>query len=180
MKLPREGDRFQIHSYKHDGKIHRVWQESSILKSTSEIIIGANERTLVAEADGRNWWTREPAICYFHAKYWFNVIGMLREDGIYYYCNLSSPFIFDDGTVKYIDYDLDLKVYPDMSYAILDEDEFAVHKQRMNYPEEVEIIIRRNLKMLISWVEQGKGPFADGFVDGWYSKYKDSKNRARL
>lgn len=176
MKLPREGSSFQIHSYKHDGKIHRVWKESSVLRATPEVIIGANKRTLVTESDGRNWWTREPAICYFHSKYWFNIIGMLREDGIYYYCNLSSPFVYDDA-VKYIDYDLDLKVYPDMSYTILDEDEFATHKKKMGYPKEVEIIIRKNLKTLISWAEKREGPFAEGFVENWYNKYVESSGK---
>ncbi len=47
-------------------------------------MIGGNDRTVVTESDGRTWVTREPAICYFHAQQWFNVIGMIREDGIDY------------------------------------------------------------------------------------------------
>ena len=49
---------------------------------------------------------------------------MLREEGVYYYCNLSSPFAYDSEALKYIDYDLDIKVYPDMTYTLLDEDEY--------------------------------------------------------
>lgn len=175
MKFPKEGEKFQIHSYKHDGNIHRVWKESTVLKASHDVFIGANERTLVAESDGRHWWTREPAICYFHAQRWFNVIGMLREEGIFYYCNLSSPFIFDEETVKYIDYDLDLKVFPDMSYSILDKDEFVLHKKQMNYPKEIDMIVKRNLKTLIGWVEARKGPFAQGYVEEWYEKYQQIK-----
>ncbi|MEJ9314824.1 DUF402 domain-containing protein, partial [Priestia megaterium] len=108
MGIPVEGETIQIHSYKHNGHIHRVWDRTTVLKATNNLVIGGNDRTVVTESDGRTWVTREPAICYFHAQQWFNVIGMIREDGIYYYCNISSPFIYDDNeALKYIDYDLD-------------------------------------------------------------------------
>ena len=56
------------------------------------------------------------------------------EDGIYYYCNLSSPFACDEEALKYIDYDLDIKVYPNGKYHLLDEDEYEQHMNQMNYP----------------------------------------------
>ena len=48
----------------------------------------------------RTWITREPSICYFHAEHWFNIICMLREDGVYYYINMSSPFVYNNTTIK--------------------------------------------------------------------------------
>ncbi|RUN24505.1 hypothetical protein AZ891_10595, partial [Staphylococcus epidermidis] len=125
--IPKEGENIKIQSYKHDGNIHRVWSETTILKGTEHVIIGGNDHTLVTESDGRTWITREPAIVYFHSEYWFNVICMFREDGIYYYCNLSSPFACDEEALKYIDYDLDIKVYPNGKYHLLDEDEYEQH-----------------------------------------------------
>src|SRR5699024_12801143 len=79
---------------------------------TEKVVIGANDKTVVTEGDGRSWITREPAICYFHVERWFNIIGMLKTDGIHYYCNISSPFLYEEKALKYIDYDLDLKVFP--------------------------------------------------------------------
>src|SRR5699024_11392416 len=75
----------QIKSYKHDGSLHRVWDSSIVLKGTEKVVIGANDKTVVTEGDGRSWITREPAICYFHVERWFNIIGMLKTDGIHYY-----------------------------------------------------------------------------------------------
>ena len=49
MTIAKEGETIQVHSYKHNGKIHRVWQETVVLKGTRNIVIGANERTLVTE-----------------------------------------------------------------------------------------------------------------------------------
>lgn len=171
MGIPPEGEPIQIHSYKHNEHIHRVWQEMTVLKGTENIVIGANDQTLVIEADGRTWVTREPAICYFHSQHWFNIIGMIRDDGIYYYCNLSSPFLYDGEALKYIDYDLDIKVYPDMTFDILDEDEYEKHRIIMNYPSVIDDIIKLNVDKLISWIRQRKGPFAPDFVDKWYERY---------
>jgi uncharacterized protein len=175
MANPKEGETIQIHSYKHDGKIHRVWQETTVLKGTRNVVIGANERTLVIESDGRTWLTREPSIVYFHAQHWFNIICMLRDDGVYYYCNMSSPFVFDNNTVKYIDYDLDVKVFPDMSYNILDEDEYEDHKAEMRYPDVIDKILKRNVEKLIGWIKQRRGPFAPDFIDVWTSRYEFQK-----
>lgn len=175
MAIPNEGDTIQIHSYKHNGRIHRVWQETMVLKGTKNIFIGANERTLVTESDGRTWLTREPSICYFHAEHWFNIICMLREDGVYYYCNMSSPYVFDNNAIKYIDYDLDIKVFPDMSYTLLDEDEYEQHKTEMSYPEVIDKILKRNVNKLISWIKQKRGPFAPDFIEVWTNRYQFNK-----
>jgi uncharacterized protein len=170
MIQPVEGEPIEIQSYKHDGHIHRIWDETMILKGTQTLMIGGNDRTVVTESDGRKWVTREPAICYFHSQHWFNVIGMIREDGIYYYCNISSPFILEEGALKYIDYDLDIKVFPDMTYTILDEDEYEEHRKKMNYPLVIDRILKYNLENLQNWIRQRKGPFAPDFIDPWYAR----------
>ncbi|KUP08513.1 hypothetical protein Q73_02155 [Bacillus coahuilensis m2-6] len=175
MAIPKEGEAVQIQSYKHDGKIHRIWEETTVLKATGNMIIGANDRTIVTESDGRTWVTREPAICYFHGEHWFNIICMIREDGIYYYCNLSSPFVYDHEAIKYIDYDLDVKVYPDGTYTLLDEDEYLAHSQQMGYPEVIDHILKRNVDKLVRWIRQGKGPFAPDFIDVWYERYLSNR-----
>ncbi len=171
MDFPKVGEKIQIHSYKHNGSIHRIWEETTVLKGTQNLVIGANDRTLVTESDGRTWITREPSICYFDVHQWYNVIGMLRADGIYYYCNIGSPFIVEDRALKYIDYDLDVKVYPDMTYVLLDEDEYEKHRVLMNYPKELDGILRKNVNSLIQNIHQRKGPFASDFVDMWYEQF---------
>lgn len=171
MEIPVEGKDIQIHSYKHDGNIHRIWSETKVLKATQNLVIGGNDRTVVTESDGRTWVTREPAICYFHTELWFNVIAMIRENGIYYYCNLGSPFVYEHGALKYIDYDLDVKVYPDMTYNLLDEDEYEYHRKQMNYPDAIDQILQKNVEKLLFWVRQRKGPFSAEFIDTWYDRY---------
>ena len=173
MKKPNVGDIVQIHSYKHNGQIHRAWKVVTILEHTADYIIAGNNRTQVIEADGRSWFTREPAICYFTKKHWFNVIGMLRKPGVYFYCNLSSPYLFEEETIKYVDYDLDVKVTPNYDFQILDRDEYERHRRKMCYPKAVEKIIEEELAVLIQMIQNNEGPFQPDFMPYYFRKYKE-------
>ena len=112
------GKKYCIHSYKHDGTIHRSWDEAILLDINDEYLVFGNDRTAVQESDGRVWRTKEPAVMYFFKKRWFNIIGQNKKDGIYYYCNMASPYIIEDDTIKYVDYDLDLRVLADGTYIL--------------------------------------------------------------
>lgn len=173
MKEPKEGDYITIQSYKHNKKIHRTWRDTMILKTTETILIGVNDHTLVTENDGRRWVTREPAIVYFHKKYWFNIIAMIKETGISYYCNLASPYVIDEEALKYIDYDLDIKVFENGDKKLLDVDEYEYHKKIMNYPKEIDFIIKKNVKILNKWIIDKKGPFNLQYPEIWNKRFKE-------
>lgn len=177
MKLPKEGDFITIQSYKHDGSLHRTWRDTMVLKTTENALIGVNDHTLVTESDGRRWVTREPAIIYFHKKYWFNIIAMIRDNGISYYCNLASPFVLDGEALKYIDYDLDVKVFADGEKRLLDVDEYEQHKKEMHYTEDMDFILKENVKILVDWINNEKGPFSEDYIAIWYKRYLELKNR---
>jgi len=172
MNKPKINSHVLIHSYKHDGKIHRCWAKGFVLEANDDHIIVINNRTLVIESDGRRWYTREPAICFFSTNDWYNVICMIRKNGVYYYCNLASPTYYDDEALKYIDYDLDLKVFPDKSYRILDVEEYKVHSKRMNYDQKIDIILNNQMEALIKMIKNEQGVFKSGFVEYWYNVYK--------
>ncbi|NIK11574.1 DUF402 domain-containing protein [Alkalibacillus sp. S2W] len=172
MMIPEDGDEIEIRSYKHNGSLHRVWEKTIVLHSDETTLIGGNDRVKVTESDGRTWRTREPAITYFTTDYWFNIISMMRQDGIYYYCNISSPYVVDHEALKYIDYDLDIKVFADGSYKILDEDEYDIHRKKMNYPDVLQQILYKQLQILEQWVQGRKGPFDAAFVEKWYDYYR--------
>lgn len=177
MNLPKEGDFITIQSYKHNGLLHRTWRDTMVLKTTENAIIGVNNHTLVTENDGRRWVTREPAIVYFHKKYWFNIIAMIRENGVSYYCNLASPFLLDKEALKYIDYDLDVKVFVDGEKRLLDVDEYERHRKQMNYPDDIDFILKENVKILVDWINHKRGPFSQAYVNIWYKRYLELRNR---
>jgi uncharacterized protein len=171
MVYPYPGQQIQIRSYKHDGALHRVWRGSTVLQTGSTSWIIGNDRVTVTESDGREWVTREPAVCTFGKDQWFNTIGMLREDGVYYYCNIGSPYRWQNDRLEYIDYDLDVKVFPDMTYIILDEQEFQEHAKEMNYPQRVIERVQSGLNEVLSLIHQRKGPFEAEYVERWYERF---------
>ena len=153
------GKKFIIQSYKHDGSIHRSWDEAVLLDETDDYLVFGNNKTKVTESDGRSWNTKEEAILYFYKNNWFNIIGQLKKDGIYYYCNIASPFILEDGAIKYIDYDLDLRVFPNGTYKVLDKGEYKYHKSRMNYPDDLDLVLKNELNVLINMHKKGDKAF---------------------
>ena len=171
MRIPKEGDSFAIQSYKHDGSLHRTWRDTMVLKTSEDALIGCNDHTLVTESDGRRWLTREPAIIFFHKHYWFNVIAMIREGGVSYYCNLATPYTMDQEALKYIDYYLDVKVFADGEKRLLDVDEYEAHRKLWQYPATTDRILKANVKALVDWINHGKGPFSQAYVDLWYRRY---------
>lgn len=170
------GKRYMIHSYKHDSKIHRAWDEAVLLEIHEDYLIFGNEKTKVTESDGRTWRTKEPAVLYFFKNKWYNIIGQYKKDGIYYYCNIASPYIIEENTIKYIDYDLDLRVFPDGSYKVLDCGEYKYHKNIMNYSKILDMILKGELSNLIEKAKNRDSAFAKGTVEHYYTIYKELKN----
>lgn len=150
MKKLCIGDKLHIQCYKHNSKIHRSWDEAVVLDIKKDYIVFGNNKTKVTEAEGNVWRTNEPAIMYFFKDKWYNIIAQLKRDGIYYYCNIATPFIIEDGTIKYIDYDLDLRIFPSGEYKILDQLEYQYHKKIMNYSEDLDLVINSAMNELIS------------------------------
>lgn len=175
MKKLEIGDRLVIHSYKHNGCIHRAWDEAVFIEETEDYYVFGNDKTKVIESDGRKWKTKEPAILYFFKNSWFNIIGQLKKNGIYYYCNIASPSIIEDGAVKYIDYDLDLRVFPDGSYKVLDKGEYKYHKTKMKYPEELDKILNEELKVLIELNKNKDRVFNHEMLISYNKKYEEIK-----
>lgn len=145
-----KGDKLQIQCYKHDGTVHRCWDEAIVLDIKDDYIVFGNERTLVTESYGSTWRTKEPAIMYFFKDRWYNIIVQLKKSGVTYYCNIASPFIIEEGTIKYIDYDLDLRIFPSGSFKILDRQEYKYHKKKMGYSDDLDKVIRNGLSELIT------------------------------
>ena len=58
------GKKYKIHSYKHNKKIHRTWDEAVLLEIHDDYLIFGNSKTKVTESDGRTWYTKEPAVLY--------------------------------------------------------------------------------------------------------------------
>ena len=169
--LPYSGQSIYIQSFKHNGTLHRTWAKGYVMEATEERIVCVTNKTWVSESDGRKWITREPAIYFFYPDRWYNVISMIRKTGIYYYCNIASPSIYDGESLKNIDYDLDLKVNPQYRWNVLDEDEYEEHAVEMGYSLGLKRAIEKGLNQCIDCAEDRVSPFDHEEVLRIYNRY---------
>jgi uncharacterized protein len=76
-----------------------------------------------------------------------------------FYCNVNQPPQFDGRVLSYVDLDIDVLVAPDLTYEILDEDDFAHNSSFYPYPADIQANARRALAELIELIESGSFPF---------------------
>ena len=162
-----------VQAYKHFGGLHREWSHSYVLEDNEDYYVLASIRAAVIESDGRKWHTKEPAIFYLSKKEWFNVIAMFKDSGICYYVNIASPTIYDKGILKYIDYDLDVKLYGDGTTRLLDVSEYKKHAEEQGYGDEIKEILENAVQKIYDKINKKEYPF----VDEDTHKYLDKFNR---
>ena len=160
-----------IQCYKHNGTIHRCWDRGLVLANNEDFIVIAARRAKVVESNGRRWFTKEPAVTIFSKKEWWNVICMFKEDGVCYYCNIASPSLIDYHMIKYIDYDLDAKLFPDGTIRVLDEKEYQCNKEKYKYSDDLDKVLRYQMKDILKRMENREFPFVDERIKTYYEKY---------
>ena len=178
MSKLKIGDKLQVHCYKHNGTLYRVCDEATVVDVQPDFLVCGNYKTRITEKDNiekvnfYSYKTNEPAILFFFKDKWYNVIGQLKDSGVYYYCNIASPYIIDDGLIKYIDYDLDLRVFPNGSFKVLDRGEYKYHKRVMEYSKDLDKILRSELTKLIEKARTHEKEFSSENILDYYEKYK--------
>lgn len=170
------GDWIHVQSYKHDHSLHRTWDTAMVVDINDDYIVIVSNCTKVIESDGRRWYTREPAVSIFFFNEWYNLIGMMKEKAIMYYCNIASPSLLDFDCIKYIDYDLDLKLMPDKNIIQLDMNEYEYHRKKYGYSKDLDIIIKHSNDKCIARMKKGKFPFDDEIIKKYYEKFKNLKD----
>lgn len=162
----------RIQGFKHDKSLHRTWDYAMVLDITDDYIVVASKTNRVIESDGRIWFTKEPAVSIFFFKEWYNVIAMLKGDDIYYYCNIASPSLIDNGIIKYIDYDLDLKLLPNNHIIGLDLKEYEFHRKKYLYSEDLDIVCKHSFSKVESIMKERNFPFDDNRIKEYHLQFE--------
>ncbi|CAN5386464.1 DUF402 domain-containing protein [soil metagenome] len=84
---------------------------------------------------------------YYWLDRWYSIFRFDEPDGAFrnYYCNINMPPIFADGVLDYVDLDVDIVVWPDQSYQVLDLDEFEQNADLFGYPDEIRTKVTKTL-----------------------------------
>lgn len=180
MDFTSIGTWIRTQSYKHDGSLHRTWDNMMVIDANDDYVITGSCASRVVECDGRIWYTKEPAVSIFFKKQWFNVIAMIRGNSVCYYCNIASPTLEDGLTLKYIDYDLDLKLFPDDSIIELDVKEYLFHKEKYHYSNEIDLIVNHEFARVKKLMQNKVFPFDNNkmfsYIHQYYKIKKEQDN----
>jgi len=93
---------------------------------------------------------------WYYFDRWYNVFQVYSEAGDLkgWYCNITKPAEVHDDELTFVDLALDLWVWPDMRYLVLDEDEFD-DLAASTYSAEDIVTARAALAELIERTEAG-------------------------
>lgn len=96
---------------------------------------------------------------FYYFDRWYNVFQIYSAGGELkgWYCNITSPAHIADGELTFIDLALDLFVYPDGRFLVLDQGEFDDLAATTYRPEDVEEA-KRALGELVQLAGKGRLP----------------------
>ncbi len=160
-----------VQAYKHDGSFHRQWSPAYLAFENEDFWALCSRNSQVTEGDGRKWITREHAVFFLFKKKWFNILAMRKEKGVVFYVNIASPTILDQGFLRYIDYDLDVKLYPDGVIRELDEKEYRAHIARFQYPLWIQEKCLQAEKEIEHMMKEGEPPFNEELCRKIFSEF---------
>lgn len=171
---------YLIKSFKHNGSLHRMWMENWLVPRDrlapehQDYIVLINYQTRIQEASGKEWMSKIPGVSIFIPKRWYNVVALLEESGIRYYCNIASPPYQTRDTVTYIDYDLDVIVTakPDRHHILVDEEEYELHKMKYRYSPLIEEKVEAGVQELVARVDRQDPPFQDSIIQRYFDEWK--------
>ena len=169
------GQIVNVQAYKHDGTLYRQWNGAKVIEVSKERIVLFLYKTKVAEKSGQKWSVREPMLWWMSREEFRNTTGLIRSSGTHFYTNLASPAIYEDGVVKFIDYDLDIKAYPGMRTKVVDEKEFDQNKVNMNYPQEIIEEVLSTTNRVLEEIKSKEGFFDEDVIDEYIEELLELK-----
>ncbi|HKP35440.1 MAG TPA: DUF402 domain-containing protein [Pyrinomonadaceae bacterium] len=156
------GDSITVRVLKYDGAEYRRWQAQ--LRETRDrlLILDAEFDVEVRHVSLGTIPKGTRTIEYYWLDRWFNVFQFLRDDGQtrLFYCNINTPPSWEEGVLSYVDLDIDILVEPDLSYQVLDLDEFEAHAKQYGYSDEAKRNAHAALEDLKQMIGNREFPFA--------------------
>jgi protein associated with RNAse G/E len=152
-----------VNSRKYDRKIRRTWM-CELVERRDTLIVLAGEFDSDVEHPGLGSIRRGTiSYEYYWLDCWYNIFRFHEPDGTLrnYYCNFAMPPAFEDGVLDYVDLDIDVLVWPDGRYEVVDRDDFERNALKYDYPDEIRRRSDESVNELIAMIEGGNLPTGD-------------------
>jgi protein associated with RNAse G/E len=148
---------------KHDGAESRRWHGRIVRREGSLIVLEAAFEFDVQHHLLGDIPRGTRTIEFYWLDRWYNVFRFLNDDGEtrLYYCNINLPPKLEKDVLTYIDLDVDVLVESDLSYQVLDLEEFAENAARYGYSAETKLQAHAAVDELISLIKKREFPFGE-------------------
>jgi len=151
----------QINARKFDNKIHRSWKCKFIEQKDSLLLfVGEFDKEITHNDLGI---IRRGTVSYEY--YWldrfYNIFRFHEPEGGLrnFYCNVNMPPTFANGVLDYIDLDIDVLVWNDFSFKILDMEDFEYNSVKFKYSKKVIENSKKSLAELLQMIKTREFPF---------------------
>ena len=150
-----------VRTYKYDGREHRRWSAQISRQEDSLLVLDAKFEEEIRHPLLGTVAPNTLSIEYYWLDRWYNIFRFVEPTGELrnFYCNINVPPVLQKNVLSYIDLDVDVLVAPDLSYTILDEDEFAANAEKFNYPTGIRRRSQEALHELVALIESRAFPF---------------------
>ena len=151
-----------VNSRSYDGSIRRSWTCKLIERDGPLLVfVGEFDREIEHPDLGR---IEKGTVSYeyYWLDRWYNIFrfhtpsGELRN----FYCNISMPPTFEAEVLDYVDLDIDIVVWPDMSYQVLDREDYVENATKFSYPPEVDAKVEETLNELLELIAKRELPWS--------------------
>lgn len=147
--------------HKYDGSEHRRWPARVVEAAGPLLVLDAIfdekiEHDLLGTIASGTVSTE-----YYWLDRWYNVFRFSDPSRKLknFYCNINMPPRFDGRVLSYVDLDIDVLVEPDLSYRVLDVEDFEENARRYAYPAGIRESAHGALADLIRLIEARSFPF---------------------
>ncbi len=161
-----------VNSRKMDGTIRRSWTCELIEETDSLLVFVGKFAEDVSHPELGEISAGTTSYEYYWLDRWYSIFRFHEPSGSLrnFYCNLNMPPSFNDGILDYVDLDIDVVVWPDQSYKILDLDDYEKNAVLLGYSHDVKEKVEGTLKELLERIERKDLPevpnkFATSAVD---------------
>lgn len=150
-----------MRAYKYDGLLHRTWAAELVRQESSLIVLDAKFPDEIIHDSLGTIAAGTHSLEYYWLDRWYNIFRFAQPNGGLrnYYCNINVPPAFDGETLSYVDLDLDILVAPDLSYQLLDVEDFESNAVLYGYSAELQASARQAVNELISMIQLRAFPF---------------------
>jgi uncharacterized protein len=157
------GDPITVGVLKYDRSSYRHWQ-AQLREIRDQLLILDAEFDAEVRHDSLGTIPKGTrTIEYYWLDRWYNIFQFLHNDGRprLFYCNINMPPALEDSVLTYVDLDIDILVNADLSYRVLDLDEFEANAQFYGYSDEAKQQAQSAVDELKEMIEGRQFPFVN-------------------